>query len=157
MATASQPPIILKPHQVIPDGDWKRLFLGRGRGWGKTIAGAAWVCRMAAESPQKKILLLCPRHEYIERVLVPAIFRLTPPSLAATYQQRAAIDWSNGAFANICTLGLLEKTLGFDPDVVWSDNIYPSERIENGRLRELAERVGARAGTQWLWTYDSPN
>ncbi|MDQ8027484.1 MAG: terminase family protein [Brevundimonas sp.] len=46
-AESAGPPLVLRPAQRAPEGDWGTwLFLG-GRGAGKTLAGAMWLAEMA--------------------------------------------------------------------------------------------------------------
>ncbi|MXO94523.1 hypothetical protein GRI62_13040 [Erythrobacter arachoides] len=47
-----------RPEQKPPPGDWSTWLVCAGRGFGKSRAGAEWVCQIAAADPDARIALV---------------------------------------------------------------------------------------------------
>jgi len=69
--TSARPPLVLRPSQRPPEGEWATwLFLG-GRGAGKTLAGASWLADQAeALGPGGRLALIGPTLHDVREVMI---------------------------------------------------------------------------------------
>lgn len=56
--------------QTVADNDWTVWLIQAGRGFGKTRAGAQWVCAQAADRPDLRIALVGANRRDVETVMV---------------------------------------------------------------------------------------
>lgn len=103
-----------RPNQRAPQGDWYIWLILAGRGFGKTRAGAEWVCERARDGRFSPIALVGETAADVRDVMVEAgessILKVSPPWFLPRYEPskrrltwpRPAVDVSNcmaGAFA----------------------------------------------------------
>ncbi|MES3153798.1 DNA-packaging protein [Sphingomonas faeni] len=56
--------------QYPPEGDWRIWLIRAGRGFGKTRAGAEWVCQIARADPNARIALVGATLDDVRRVMI---------------------------------------------------------------------------------------
>jgi phage terminase large subunit-like protein len=116
---------LARPGQRPPDGDWRIWLLMGGRGYGKTMAGAQWVHRLA-EAPGLRIALVGPTEDEVRTVMIEG----TAGILACARQRRpdwepslGRLTWPNGTRASVHSGANPEALRGPEHDYAWCDEI----------------------------------
>lgn len=93
----------LRPEQIIDDGDWKITALVAGRGFGKTLAMAQWVRKMAVTHPGCRIGIAARTSADIRNTVVTGesgILAVHPDHERPEYKpSTTSLHWPNGSSA----------------------------------------------------------
>lgn len=109
------------------DGDWRVWLIMAGRGFGKTLAGAQWVARMARENPGAAIALVGATIEDVRKVMVEG-----PSGILAVAHEDETLCWSegkgellfpSGAIAHVYSAEAYEKLRGPEHGFAWCDEL----------------------------------
>ena len=76
-----QSDIMLRPDQIVPEGDWRYCLFCGGRGCGKTKMAATEV-RKRAQAGLQGIMIVAPTFTDLEEVMVPAVLAEFPENQA---------------------------------------------------------------------------
>lgn len=122
------PPIVLRPAQRPPGGDWSTwLFLG-GRGAGKTLAGASWLADQAELlGAGGRLALVGPTLHDVREVMIegPSGLRSLPRWTRATrpvYQpSRRRLRFANGCIAQAFSAEDPDSLRGPQFSAAWAD------------------------------------
>ena len=95
----------LRPSQMVPDGDWRVFAMCAGRGFGKTLALAQWVRKVALSDPKARIAIVARTAADARDTLIlgdSGILAVHHPSERPEYKPSTRrLDWPNGAQATI--------------------------------------------------------
>ncbi len=108
------------PKQVVPRGDWRYLLMRCGRGFGKSMAGSAWLASKVMEGA-KQVALYGATHEDVSKIMVPALLSWFPPKAAKYNAQNHTITFANGAECHCLTSEKEQR--GFNLEYLWVDEI----------------------------------
>lgn len=109
------------------DGDWRVWLIMAGRGYGKTLAGAEWVSRMARENPGAAIALVGATRDDVRKVMVEG-----PSGILSVAWPNEILDWSeskgelvfpSGAVAHVYSAEAHEKLRGPQHGFSWCDEL----------------------------------
>ncbi|MEN2747604.1 terminase family protein [Sphingomonas sp. T9W2] len=113
--------------QTIADNDWTVWLIQAGRGFGKTHAGAEWVCGQAADQRDLRIALVGATRRDVEQVMIRgpagvlAIGRHFGP---VTYRpSRGVVEFGSGARAYIYAAESAESLRGPEHHIAWCDEL----------------------------------
>lgn len=113
--------------QTIADNDWTVWLIQAGRGFGKTHAGAEWVCGQAADRRDLRIALVGATRRDVEQVMIRgpagvlAIGRHFGP---VTYRpSRGVVEFGSGARAYIYAAESGEALRGPEHHIAWCDEL----------------------------------
>ncbi|KQM31233.1 DNA-packaging protein [Sphingomonas sp. Leaf10] len=113
--------------QTIADNDWTVWLIQAGRGFGKTHAGAEWVCGQAADQRDLRIALVGATRRDVEQVMIRgpagvlAIGRHFGP---VTYRpSRGVVEFGSGARAYIYAAESGENLRGPEHHIAWCDEL----------------------------------
>lgn len=113
--------------QTIADNDWTLWLIQAGRGFGKTRAGAEWVCRLAADRADLRIALVGATRRDVENVMVRgpsgvlAVGRLYG---SAEYRPtRGEVEFGSGARAYVYAAESPESLRGPEHHIAWCDEL----------------------------------
>jgi len=114
--------------QGEPGGDWRVWLLMAGRGFGKTRAGAEWVCARAREVEGAQIALVGASREEVVRVMVEGPSGLLAVSAAAGEElgwvpTRGALRFASGAEAFVYSGAAGDQLRGPQHHFAWCDEI----------------------------------
>ena len=119
------PPVVLRPAQIAPSGDWRTwLFLG-GRGAGKTLAGASWLAEMAERCG--RLALVGPTLHDVREVMiggpsgVMALDRWRGGARPAYAPSRRRLVFPNGAEAHVFSAEDPDSLRGPQFAAAWAD------------------------------------
>src|SRR5262249_58058592 len=82
-------PAVARPNQLPPPGDWQVWLLLAGRGFGKTLTLAEWVCQQAGSGQASRIALVAATAADARDVLVEGqsgILAVSPPWFRPVYE-----------------------------------------------------------------------
>jgi phage terminase large subunit-like protein len=141
-------PLWARPSQLPPPGDWRIWLLLAGRGFGKTRAGAEWVCWLAETGTGQHIALVGETLDDVRHVMVEGGSGVLAVSSAQQrprwYPSRRLLVWENGCQARCFAAEAPDQLRGPEFDHAWADEIakwhYP-EALDN---LLLALRRGAQ-------------
>ena len=113
--------------QLAPPGGWRVWLIRAGRGFGKTRAGAEWVCEVARSVPDARIALVGATADDVRQVMIEgpsgviAVARAdeTPVWRAATGEVR----WPGGAVATVYSAEAPERLRGPEHHAAWCDEL----------------------------------
>ena len=113
--------------QTVADNDWTVWLIQAGRGFGKTRAGAQWVCAQAADRPGLRIALVGANRRDVETVMVRG-----PAGLLAvgrhygTVHYRPShnmVEFGSGAQAFVYAAESPEGLRGPEHHIAWCDEL----------------------------------
>ena len=113
--------------QTVADNDWTVWLIQAGRGFGKTRAGAEWVCAQAAERRDLRIALVGATRRDVESVMVRgpagllAVGRHYGP--VAWRPSRGVVEFGSGAEAHVYAAESPEGLRGPEHHVAWCDEL----------------------------------
>ena len=119
------------PHQLPPEGEWRTWMVLRGRGAGKTRAGAEWV-RAQVEGAGPKDLGRCRRIALVGETFDQArdvmvlgesgVVACSPEDRRPVWEaSRRRLLWPNGAVAQVYSSHDFEGLRGPQFDAAWID------------------------------------
>lgn len=109
------------------DSDWRVWLIMAGRGFGKTLAGAQWVLRVARADPQAQIALVGATMEDVRKVMIEG-----PSGILATAHDDEKVHWHlvrgevqfpSGAVAHVYSSEAYEKLRGPQHGYAWCDEL----------------------------------
>ena len=153
-------PLIARPSQLEPPGDWSTWAVTAGRAYGKTKLAAQWVVATAQHAAAQvargalpvehaRILVLAPTSADLRDVVVegPAGLAVSsPPWFPATYEpSKRRVGWPGGVEATLISADEVDRIRGHQGIAAWGDEIavWPqlTEAVDNLRF---AIRLGDR-------------
>jgi len=119
-------PLLARPPQLPPLGEWRYWLILAGRGFGKTRAGAELV-RAQAAIGRRRIALIGPTVADVRDVMVEGesgLLNISPPSERPSFQpSRRRVVWPNGAMAFLYSAQEPERLRGPQHDAAWADEL----------------------------------
>ncbi|MEP9400377.1 terminase family protein [Sphingomonas sp. VNH70] len=120
--------------QTVADNDWTVWLIQAGRGFGKTRAGAEWVCARAAENGDLRIALVGATRHDVERVMV----RGTSGLLAVGrrydnvrwHATRGVVAFGSGAEAHVYAAETPDALRGPEHHIAWCDELAKWRRAD---------------------------
>ncbi len=113
--------------QTIADNDWTVWLIQAGRGFGKTRAGAQWVCAQAADRPDLRVALVGATRRDVETVMVrgPAgLLAVGRHYGAVAYRpSRNMVEFGSGAKAFVYAAESAEGLRGPEHHIAWCDEL----------------------------------
>lgn len=113
--------------QRIPPGDWRVWLIRAGRGFGKTRAGAEWVCEVARSVAEARIALVGATADDVRQVMIEGPSGVVSvarsderPSWRASTGE---VRWPNGAIATVYSAAAPEKLRGPEHHAAWCDEL----------------------------------
>jgi phage terminase large subunit-like protein len=126
-------PLVARPDQLPPDGDWTSWLLLGGRGAGKTRAGAEWIRALAlgkahgGGSVAGRIALVGETLADAREVMVEGVSGLLaihPPYERPTWSpSRRRLEWRTGAVAQLFSSEDPESLRGPQFHAAWADEV----------------------------------
>lgn len=137
------------PGQFRPTGDWRVWLIRAGRGFGKTRAGAEWVCEIARTVPGARIALVGASIEDATKVMVAGPSGLLsvalPEQNPRSTRSGTVVEFAGGATAHLYSAEAPEKLRGPEHHAAWCDELakwrYGDAAWDN---LMLGLRLGAR-------------
>jgi phage terminase large subunit-like protein len=116
-----------RPEQLPPSGDdWSIFLLCAGRGFGKTWAGANWICEQV-ERGARRIALVAPTAGDARDTMaegVSGIMNVCADHARPTYEpSKRRITWPNGAIATLYSAEEPDSLRGHQHDAAWCDEL----------------------------------
>jgi phage terminase large subunit-like protein len=153
-------PLIARPEQLSPPGDWSVFAYIAGRGAGKSRAAAQWVVSVAERAgrqiaegrltrEQAKILCVAPTSADLRDVVVEGdggLLRSSPPWMPPAYEpSKRRVGWSNGVEAVLISADEPDRIRGVQGIAAWGDEcaVWPKLQEAFANLR-FAVRLGDR-------------
>ena len=119
-----------RPEQLPPPGDWPVWLICAGRGFGKTRAGAEWVCRQARDHHGARIALVGASIHEARAVMVEgesgvlAVMRHAAAGHSVRFEPSLRrLVWRNGAQATLYSAAEPESLRGAQHSHAWCDEI----------------------------------
>ncbi|QPQ56087.1 DNA-packaging protein [Allosphingosinicella flava] len=138
--------------QIEPPGTWRTWLLMAGRGFGKTRAGAEWVCALARDHGDARIALVGGTAEDVRKVMIEGQSGVL--AVAGTGERprwesaNGRLVFPSGAEAAIYSGGAPEKLRGPEHHFAWCDELakwrFPDQAWSN---LQLGLRLGERPRT----------
>ena len=120
--------------QFCPPGDWRVWLVRAGRGFGKTRAGAEWVCQVARDTPGAQIALVGATVEDVRRVMVEGpsgVLAVARGDEKPAWNITAGeVRWPNGSVAYVYSAESPEKLRGPEHHAAWCDELAKWRRGE---------------------------
>jgi len=120
-------PMLARPPQTAPPGDWRVWLVMAGRGFGKTRSGAEWVRLTAEADPQARIALIGASLVEARSVMVEGesgVIACCPPHSAPRFEPSLRrLTWDNGAQATLYSAGEPESLRGPQHSHAWCDEV----------------------------------
>jgi len=141
IGTNSAWPVIRRPDQTPPPGDWRIWLLLGGRGAGKTRTGAEWVREQVADGA-KRIALVAPTYNEAREVMIEGKSGLlnieTHDNRPYYISSRRRLEWENGAVGQVFSAEDPDGLRGPQFDCAWADEFcawaYPEDTLSNLRM-----------------------
>ena len=123
------------PPMSGPGSDWTIWLMMAGRGFGKTRAGAEWVCARAREAPGARIALIGASVDEVAKVMIEG-----PSGLFAVSADEEEMLWvptqgtvtfAGGAQAFVYSAAAAEKLRGPEHDFAWADELAKWEQADS--------------------------
>jgi phage terminase large subunit-like protein len=137
--------------QLPPEGDWRVWVLLAGRGFGKTRAGAEWVCAFARANPGASVALVAATAEEARAVMVEgrsgllALARPRERERIVWEPSRRRLVFASGAEAFVYSAANPESLRGPEHHVAWCDELAKWKRAaEAWHNLRLGLRLGER-------------
>ncbi len=114
-----------RSEQLPPAGDWRLWLVMAGRGFGKTRAGAEWVCEIAADRPDARIALVAANLGEARSTMVEGesgILAIAPEGARPAFEPSLRrLIWPSGAQATLYSAGEPESLRGPQHSHAWCD------------------------------------
>lgn len=133
-----------RPHQILPEGDWKYWVIKAGRGWGKTRTGAEGTREIIDKGDARHVALVGPTLADVRDVMVTGeatgpedgLLNLWPHAQRPLYlPSKRMLRFHNGATATIYSSEEPERLRGPQHDLAWGDELrawkYPDKTWSN--------------------------
>src|SRR5215475_7495633 len=139
-------PVIARPNQLPPPGDWSIWLLLAGRGFGKTRTLAEWACGQAASGQAGRIAIVAATAADARDVLVEGesgILAVAPPWCRPLYEpSKRRLTWPNGAIATTFSAEEPERLRGPQHDAAVCDELGSWSRPETWDMLQFGLRLG---------------
>ena len=139
-------PLVARPEQLPPGGNWRTWLLKAGRGFGKTRAGAEWVRAEVEAGRRGRLALVAPTAADTRDVMVEGesgIMAISPPGMRPVYSPSTRrLTWPNGAMATTYSADEPDRLRGPQHDGAWSDEISVWRYPEAWDMLQLGLRLG---------------
>ena len=113
--------------QLMPPGDWRVWLIRAGRGFGKTRAGAEWVCEMAQSIPGARIALVGANADDVRQVMIEGpsgVVRVARADRRPVWRAAAGeVRWPNDAVAHVYSAEAPERLRGPEHHAAWCDEL----------------------------------
>ncbi|MFN7090736.1 MAG: terminase large subunit domain-containing protein, partial [Allorhizobium sp.] len=122
-------PLLARPEQLPPDGDWRNWLILGGRGSGKTRAGAEWVqarVMAAGKRTDLRIALVAETLGDAREVMIDGasgLARIARRMRPEVEISRRRLVWPNGAIAQIFSSEDPESLRGPQFHLAWCDEL----------------------------------
>src|SRR5215831_5072499 len=141
-------PVIARPNQLPPPGDWSIWLLLAGRGFGKTRTLAEWVCAQVAFGQARRIALVAATAADARDVLVEGesgILAVAPPWCRPVYEpSKRRLTWPNDAIATTYSAEEPERLRGPQHDAAVCDELGAWSRPETWDMLQFGLRLGRK-------------
>lgn len=115
------------PGQFAPADEWRVWLIRAGRGFGKTRAGAEWVCEVARNIPGARIALVGASIEDVAKVMIGGPSGLLQVARADQHVRYRAtqglVEFAGGAVAHVYSAAAPEKLRGPEHHAAWCDEL----------------------------------
>ena len=108
----------LRPNQMMPNTDWDIWLVSAGRGFGKTVSGAAAVDTLLRNGAFKKIAIIGATLHDARHIMCNSLLKVNPKIKLESSKHK--VSWENGGEGYFFG-GDPEKLRGFEFDLVWID------------------------------------
>lgn len=124
--------IMLRPHQVPPQGNWRLWAILGDRNTGKTFAGARYVNRVAFPSgkePPVRIIMVGPTLAHVRDSMVldgSGVVSIWPHEEGYRPRYRpssSTVIWPGGGEAMMAGADEPDRLRGMRPDLIWCDSV----------------------------------
>ncbi len=109
-------PFWARSEQLAPPGDWRVWLICAGRGFGKTRAGAEWVCDIARHDASARVALVGSSLGEARAVMVEGesgILACSPPDRCPLFEPSLKrLTWPGGATAHLFSAAEPESLRG---------------------------------------------
>ena len=138
--------------QLPPSGDgWRVWMMMAGRGFGKTRAGAEWICGLANARPNLRIALVGATVADARSIMVEGVSGLL--AVAKLHKQRvhwepslSRLRWPNGSEAQLFSGDNADGLRGPEHDFAWADELAKWREAEEAWVNlQFGLRRGPRA------------
>jgi len=137
-------PLVARPEQLAPRGDWSIWLVKAGRGWGKTRVGAEWVRSVA--KPGARIALVGPTAADVRDVMIEGesgILSVCEPWNKPVYEpSKRRLTWANGAMAVAYSAEEPDRLRGPQHTHAWCDEAAAWARPDTWDMAMMGLRLG---------------
>lgn len=116
-----------EPGQIPPAGKWRVWLMMAGRGFGKTRAGAEWICGLARDHPGARIALVSATMDEARAVMVEGesgLLSVAQPEDGARFEPSLSrVSFRNGARARLFSAENFEGLRGPQHRFAWCDEL----------------------------------
>ncbi|MBX3563101.1 MAG: DNA-packaging protein [Sphingomonas sp.] len=113
--------------QRMPPGDWRVWLIRAGRGFGKTRAGAEWVCEVARSIAGARIALVGANADDVRQVMIEGPSGLVDVARAderpVWHRASRELHWPNGTIASVYSAEAPERLRGPEHEAAWCDEL----------------------------------
>lgn len=144
-------PLLARPEQLPPEGDWRSWLILGGRGSGKTRAGAEWVQAQviaAGKRTDLRIALVAETLGDAREVMIDGasgLARIARRMRPEVEISRRRLVWPNGAIAQIFSSEDPESLRGPQFHLAWCDELAKWKHADNLRHAAVCAEIGRRA------------
>lgn len=143
MLASTRTGIHLREKQRPPEGDWFVWLLMSGRGFGKTLAGASWVNRLAEAHPEWRIALVGRTTSDVRDVMVDGATGIRSLNRQVNYEpSKRRLTWPNGTTATTFTADQPDMLRGPQFNAAWCDEIASWRYTDAWDNLKLGLRLG---------------
>lgn len=140
----------LRPEQTIPKLGWSYYGFICGRGFGKSIAIAAYINARVEAGEATSIALMAPTEARVDKIQIQVLIDTAPPWFKPV-RYNDGLLWPNGAFAEVFTPLAPDAPRGGNFSISWLSEIVAwqhTTRLEAFNNVTTATRIGLK---QVLW------
>ncbi|RYY26352.1 MAG: ATP-binding protein [Sphingomonadales bacterium] len=113
--------------QIMPPGDWRVWLIRAGRGFGKTRAGAEWVCEVARTVTDARIALIGANADDVRQVMIEGpsgvVSVAREDERPVWHRASREVHWPNGAIASVYSAEAPERLRGPEHHAAWCDEL----------------------------------
>lgn len=113
--------------QLEPAGDWRVWLIRAGRGFGKTRAGAEWVCKVARDITDARIALVAGTDDDARRVMIEGpsgLLKVARDDERLVWRASSGeVHWPNGAVATVYSAEAPDRLRGPEHHAAWCDEL----------------------------------